>query len=182
MNFTRCIALAALVAAAPLAALGQNQRAHVHGVVKLDIVIEGPSVVIEMQSPLENFVGFEHTPRTHAERKTAEAAVAQLRAADQLLKIDPAANCKLGPVTLRSAALGLGKSEAAAGGGGEAHADLDGSFAFNCTDAAAAKFVEIGLLGAFKGMRQIDAQILSPQGQFKRTVKRPGTRVAWGAK
>ncbi len=173
-------ALAVLLAAAPLAAFGQAQRAHVHGLVKLDIVVEGPSVVVEMQSPLDNFVGFEHAPKTDAEKKAAQAAVTQLRAADQLFRIDPAANCKLGPVTLRSAALGLGKTEAAAAG--DPHADLDGTFAFNCTNAAAAKFVELGLFGAFNGLRQIDAQILAPQGQFKRTLKRPGTRLAWGSK
>jgi len=168
-------ALATLLAAAPLAAMAQA-AAHVHGQLRLDVAVEGPTVVIEMESPLDNFVGFEHAPKTDAEKKTAEEAIAQLRAADQLFKIDPAANCKLGPVTLRSAALGLGKAEASP----EGHADLDGTFAFNCTNAAAAKFIDIGLFGAFKGPRQIDAQIVAPQGQFKRTLKRPNARLAWG--
>ena len=169
------LALSALLAT-PLAALAQTQAAHVHGQVKLDVVIEGPTIVIEMQSPLDNFVGFERAPRTDAEKKTADDAVAQLRAGDQIFKIDPTANCKLGPVTLRSAALGLGKDADAAGDG---HADLDGSFAFNCTNAAAAKFIDVDLFAAFKGTRQIDVQIASPQGQFKRTLKRPTTRLAW---
>jgi hypothetical protein len=182
MNFTRPLASLAGLAlaiplAAPIAATAQAApRAHVHGQLKLDVVIEGPTVVIEMESPLDNFVGFEHAPKTDDEKKIAESAVAQLRAADQLFKIDPAANCKLGPVTLRSAALGLGKAETHAG---EGHADLDGTFAFNCTNAAAAKFIDLGLFTAFKGARQVDAQIVSPQGQFKRTLKRPSARLAW---
>jgi hypothetical protein len=162
--------------ATPFAASAQTQHAHVHGQIKLDVVIEGPTVVIEMDSPLDNFVGFERAPRTDAEKQTVDSAIAQLRAADQLFKIDPTANCKLGPVTLRSAALGLGKAE---GDATEGHADLDGTFAFNCTNAAAAKFIDIGLFGAFKGPRQIEAQIASPQGQFKRTLKRPAERLAW---
>lgn len=162
--------------ATPFTALAQTQRSHVHGQIKLDVVIEGPTVVIEMDSPLDNFVGFERAPRTDAEKQTVDNAIAQLRAADQLFKIDPTANCKLGPVTLRSAALGLGKTE---GDATEGHADLDGTFAFNCTNAAAAKFIDIGLFGAFKGPRQIEAQIASPQGQFKRTLKRPAERLAW---
>ena len=160
----------------PFTAFAQTQHAHVHGQVKLDVVIDGPTVVIEMDSPLDNFVGFERAPRTDAEKQTADSAIAQLRAADQLFKIDPTANCKLGPVTLRSAALGLGKAD---GDVAEGHADLDGTFAFNCTNAGAAKFIDIGLFGAFKGPRQIDAQIASPQGQFKRTLKRPAERLAW---
>ncbi|MGK6309191.1 DUF2796 domain-containing protein [Variovorax sp. DT-64] len=181
MNLQRLLwtfAFTGLVAAAPLAATAQA-RAHVHGQLKLDIAIEGPTVVIEMESPLENFVGYEHAPKTEAEKKMADDAVAQLRAADQLFKIDPAANCKLGPVTLRSAALGLGKAET---GAGEGHADLDGTFAFNCTKATEAKFIELALVNAFKGVRQVDVQIVSPDGQFKRTLKRPATRLTWGGK
>ncbi|MGJ7507850.1 DUF2796 domain-containing protein [Variovorax sp. GT1P44] len=173
------LALTALftLSAFPFTASAQQvQRAHVHGQVKLDVVIEGPTVVIEMESPLDNFVGFERAPRTDAEKKTVDDAVAQLRAADRLFQIDPTANCKLGPVTLRSAALGLGKPEANAA---EGHADLDGTFAFNCTNASAAKFIEIDLFNSFKGPRQIEAQIASPQGQFKRTLKRPATRLTW---
>ncbi|WP_083745482.1 DUF2796 domain-containing protein [Variovorax sp. KK3] len=169
------LAFTGLAATMPLAASAQA-RAHVHGQIKLDIAIEGPTVVIEMESPLDNFVGFEHAPKTDAEKKAAADAVAQLRAADQLFKIDPAANCKLGPVTLRSAALGLGKAEA----GAEGHADLDGSFAFNCTKATDAKFIELGLFNAFKGLRQVDAQIVTPDGQSKRSLKRPNARLSWG--
>lgn len=179
MNLTRrpvpLLALSALLAT-PFAASAQNQAAHVHGQVRLDVVIEGPTIVIDMQSPLDNFVGFERAPRTDAEKKTADDAVALLRAGDQIFRIDPGANCKLGPVMLRSAALGLGKDADAAG---EGHAELAGNFAFNCTNAGAAKFIEVDLFAAFKGTRQIEVQIAAPQGQFKRTLKRPATRLAW---
>ncbi len=172
------ILLPGLLAALPLVAFAQAaQHGHVHGQVKLDVAIDGPTVVIEMESPLDNFTGFERPPKTDGEKKTAENAVAQLRAADQLFKIDPGANCKLGPVTLRSAALGLGKAESNAA---EGHADLDATFAFNCTNAAATRFIEIALFSAFKNTRQIEVQVAAPQGQFKRTLKRPATRLTWG--
>lgn len=141
-----------------------------HGQLKLDVAIDGPTVVIDMESPLDNIVGFERAPKTDAEKKTAEDAIAQLRAADKLFAIDPAANCKLGPVELRSSALGLGNPDPAEPAG---HADLDATFSFNCTHAAAAKFIDVNLFSAFKGTRQIDSQIASAQGQFKRQLKRP---------
>ena len=175
----------ALVASAPFAAAqAQQQHAHVHGQIKLDVAIDGPTVVIAMESPLDNIVGFERAPKTDAEKKTVEDAVAQLRAADKLFAIDPAASCKLGPVDLRSSALGLGKPDASEP---EGHADLDATFSFNCANAAAAKYIDIGLFAAFKGTRQIDAQIASAQGQFKRQLKRPAgaqaaqpSRLTWG--
>ncbi|MGJ3703920.1 DUF2796 domain-containing protein [Variovorax sp. AFSI2.2] len=176
---------AAMLAATPfLSAEAQQQHAHVHGQLKLDVAIDGPTVVINMETPLDNIVGFERAPKTDAEKKTAEDAVAQLRAADKLFAIDPAANCKLGPVDLRSGALGLGKPDPSEP---EGHADLDATFSFNCTNAAAAKFIDVNLFAAFKGTRQIDAQIASAQGQFKRQLKRPGgaqaaqpVRLGWG--
>jgi len=176
---------AALLAAAPfLSAQAQQQHAHVHGQLKLDVAIDGPTVVINMESPLDNIVGFERAPKTDAEKKTAEDAIAQLRAADKLFAIDPAANCKLGPVDLRSSALGLGKPDASEP---EGHADLDATFSFNCTSAASAKFIDVNLFAAFKGTRQIDSQIASAQGQFKRQLKRPAgaqaaqpVRLSWG--
>jgi len=176
---------AALLAAAPfLPAEAQQQHAHVHGQIKLDVAVDGPTVVIDMASPLDNIVGFERAPRTDAEKKTVEDAVAQLRTADKLFIIDPAANCKLGPVDLRSAALGLGKPDASEP---EGHADLDATFSFNCTNAAAARFIDLNLFSVFKGLRQVDSQIASSQGQFKRQLKRPSgaqatqpVRLGWG--
>ena len=176
---------AALLAAAPfLPAEAQQQHAHVHGQIKLDVAVDGPTVVIDMASPLDNIVGFERAPKTDAEKKTVEDAVAQLRAADKLFIIDPAANCKLGPVDLRSAALGLGKPDASEP---EGHADLDATFSFNCTNAAAARFIDLNLFSVFKGLRQVDSQIASSQGQFKRQLKRPSgaqatqpVRLGWG--
>jgi Protein of unknown function (DUF2796) len=176
---------AALFAAAPfLSAQAQQQHAHVHGQLKLDVAVDGPTVVIDMESPLDNIVGFERAPKTDAEKKTVEDTVAQLRAADKLFVVDPAANCKLGPVDLRSGALGLGNPDPAEPVG---HADLDATFSFNCTNAAAAKFIDVNLFGAFKGLRQIDSQIATAQGQFKRQLKRPAgaqasqpVRLGWG--
>ena len=176
---------AALLAAAPfLPAEAQQQHAHVHGQIKLDVAVDGPTVVIDMASPLDNIVGFERAPKTDAEKKSVEDAVAELRAADKLFIIDPAANCKLGPVDLRSAALGLGKPDA---NEPEGHADLDATFSFNCTNAAAARFIDLNLFSVFKGLRQVDSQIASSQGQFKRQLKRPSgaqatqpVRLGWG--
>lgn len=162
------------------AADAQPQRAHVHGQLKLEIAVEGPTVTIAMEAPLDSLVGFERAPRTDAEKKIAQAAVAQLRAADRLFKVDPAGNCKLGPVELRSAVLGLGKPESGTKGKDDGHADLSASFGFNCSHAAQAKFVELGLFEAFQGARQIEVQIVTPDGQFKRTLRRPATRLAWG--
>ncbi len=181
MIFLRTVFAMALATAGALpTAQAQPPRAHVHGQLRLDIAIEGPTVTIAMEAPLDTLVGFERAPRGDAESKAVQAAIAQLRAADRLFKTDPAGNCKLGPVELRSSVLGLGKPESGTKAKDDGHADLHASFGFNCSHAAQTKFIELGLFEAFQGARQIEVQIVTPDGQFKRTLRRPATRLAWG--
>lgn len=156
---------------------GKGQaHAHVHGEVELGVAVEGPAIVIEMRTPLDNLVGFERAPRNDVEKNTVDQTVSRLRAADHLFRIDPAGNCKLGPVTLEAPVLGLGT--AAAGAAGE-HAEMLASFAFNCTAAEQVKFIELDLFKAFTRVRQIDAEIVTGEGQHKRSLKRPASRLSW---
>lgn len=180
MNLFRSLPFAAVclgLAGVAGAHTHNHQQAHVHGQMELTLVVEGSRLVIEMASPLDNIVGFERAPRSEAEKKTVERALAKLRAPEQLFAVDPAGRCKAGPVDLRSAALGVGKAEPEAQAG---HADLDATYTFECGDAAAARYIDVALFTAFKSARQIDAQIATPQGQFKRSLKRPATRLGWG--
>lgn len=149
-------------------------HAHVHGVAKLDIAVEATRLTVQLQSPLDNLLGFERAPRTDAERKQADAAVAKLMAADTMLRIDPAAQCSLANVDLASSALKLGKPDPEEEKGG--HADIDGSFEFNCVDAAKAAYVDVGLF-EFSHLQRVEVQAATPHGQFKRELNRPVKRM-----
>lgn len=149
--------------------------AHEHGVARLDLGVETTRVVLMLDTPLDNLLGFEHAPRNDAERQKAQAALARLRDAATLFRIDPAAGCTLAKVELTSAALGLGKADAA---GKDAHGDLEGQFEFRCTAGAKASFVEVRLFDAFAGFKRLDLQVATPRGQMKATLRRPQTRVA----
>jgi hypothetical protein len=161
--------------ATPAIALAQGQ-AHQHGVLKLDIAIEARKLTLQMESPLNNLVGFERAPRNDAERKRIDAALARLKAAQALFAIDPAAQCQLANVVITSAVLKPGTSQPA--GASDEHADIDAGFEFDCLDADRAAFVDLGLFDAFAAMKQIDVQAATPKGQLKRTLKRPARRVA----
>lgn len=165
-------------------------KAHEHGVARLDIAIDAGGITLELTTPLDNLLGFERGPRTDAERKVADAALAKLRAAAGLFSIDPAAGCTLASVELRSAALKLGATEAAgaprasgtAGTAGTAdtsggHADLDATVAFRCIAAAKATFVDTELFSSFARFSRIDVQVAAAQGQRQTTLKRPAKRV-----
>lgn len=181
-----------------------SQPAHVHGELDLGVAIEGPTLVIEMRTPLDNLIGFERAPRTDVEKNSVEQTLARLRAAEHLFGLDPAGNCKLGPVALEAPVLGLDGSGSIPRGGAApsaaaphaadvkaatnaapapsepvAHAELLASFAFNCTAADQVRFIDLDLFTAFPRLRQISAEIVSEDGQHKRTLKRPTKRLSW---
>jgi hypothetical protein len=149
--------------------------AHEHGVVHLDVAVEGRRITLQLESPLDNLLGFERAPRRDAERRRADTAVARLKAADKLFAIDGAALCKLTKVELSSAALKLGPAAAPDADG---HADLDASFDFDCADATRAGFIDVRLFDAFERMQRIEVQAITPKAQFKATLTRPQRRIA----
>lgn len=157
-------------------------KAHQHGVAQLDVVVEPTRVTLELDTPLDNLLGFERAPRTDAERAAVEKALAQLRAADQLFRIDGAAGCTLDKVHLQSPVLGLGAPAAAPAPGAKPspsdHADLNARFEFTCKTGQRAGFVEVELFAAFAPMKRINLQLVLPRGQMKATLQRPATRVA----
>lgn len=148
-------------------------QAHVHGAARLDIAVDMQRISLQLESPLDNLLGFERAPRTDAERRQADVLLARLRAADTMFRIDPAAGCTLARVELASAALKLGASAP----GEDGHADLDAEVSFNCLDAGKAAFVDVGLFDAAARLQRLDVQVASPQGQFRRDLARPGRRI-----
>ena len=162
-----------LLAALPVS-LALAGPAHQHGVATLDIAVEPTRVTLDLDSPLDNLLGFERAPRTDAERERAAAVVKKLQAADGLFRIDPAAGCTLAKATLKSAALGLGADPATAKGD---HADLEGRFEFTCKAGAKAGFIEVGLFDAFAPLKRIELQVVTPRGQLKAVLVRPASRV-----
>lgn len=168
--------MAALLAATPAWA----GKAHQHGVAQLDVAVEPGRVTLNLQTPLDGLVGFERAPRNDAERARVEAALAKLRDAGALFRIDSAAGCKLDKVALNAPVLGVtptGTAAPAAPAKGD-HADLDGHFEFTCKAEVRPAFVEVGLFEAFSGMKRIELQLALPKGQMKATLVKPATRVA----
>jgi hypothetical protein len=180
--FARVLGIACVVALG-LAGLpgtaAAHGKAHQHGVAQLDVVVDGGTLVIELDTPLDNLVGFERAPRTAAERQRVDAAVAKLRAAEGLFKTYAEAGCVLGSVNLEAPVIGL----KAAGTGAatkveEGHADLAGRFEFNCREPAELKHVDVGLFAAFPGFKRIEAQVAGPKGQAKATLRPASARLA----
>ncbi len=153
----------------PTALLAQG-HAHVHGLVNLDVAMEAQTLTVALEAPLDSLLGFEHRPRTPAQRKAADDAMKRMNDGASLVRPAAAAQCKLAKTTVESEAL---QSTAPAGGKEDEHADLDATFVFTCAQPDKLASIELGLFDAFKRIKRIEVQVAGPQGQSKQTLKRP---------
>ena len=178
--------LIALLVFAPWLAMAEGP--HQHGAARLEVVTDGTTLTVTLDSPLDNLVGFERGPRTAAERSAVQAMATALHGGATLLQPTPAAGCTLRGVALASdvidpallakgAPLASGPGRPPAAGG---HADLQATFSFDCRTPAALKGVALGgLFQAFARLRQLDAVVVAPgvQRSFKPTLAKPA--IQW---
>ena len=176
-------------------------KPHEHGVVRLDVSVDGSTLNIDMVAALDNWLGFERAPRTDAERKAAAEVMARLRNPQQgtpLFTTDAGAQCQLtlaevaAPV-LEPGAKPAAKTDAApvapvtptaaptpsttpSPQGGE-HADLEARYTFQCAQPTQLRTLELGLFDAYKRIQRIHVQVAGPKGQSKVTLRRPARSV-----
>ena len=155
--------------AAPAAVLAQ-EHAHVHGLVSLNVAVDGRILTVQFEAPLDSLLGFEHRPRTDAQRKVAAALLDRMKTGQNLFRPDPAAQCSLRKTEVESDAL---QKPPAPGGKEDEHADLDASFEFECRQPERLARMEVGLFDAFSRIQRIESQVAGANGQTKQTLQRP---------
>lgn len=148
---------------------------HQHGVVSLEVTLEARTLTLNVEAPLDSLVGFEHRPRTSAQREAGDAALKRMNDGATLFKPDPAAMCSLGKSSVNADALQPADAGAGAGAGAKKeaeHADLDASYEFTCQQPDKLTNVQIGLFDSFQRIKRIDVQLALPKGQSKQSLKR----------
>ncbi|MDR3157618.1 MAG: DUF2796 domain-containing protein [Zoogloeaceae bacterium] len=186
-----------LLGATASSVLAQEHAAHVHGEAHLDMALEGTALSLQLESPLDNLLGFERAPGNPAEEDKAKRMSATLRAADRLFALTPAAGCALEKVTLESSALTaelLGEAGNATEREHEhehgaphehddedeaGHADLDASWQFHCARPEALRAVEIRLFHSFPGLHTLRVRAATPKGQRGATLTPENRTLTW---
>jgi hypothetical protein len=165
------------------AATAHAGKAHEHGMVRLDVSVEGSRLTIGMVAALDNWLGFERAPRTDDERKAAAEVLTRLRNPAQgtpLFTADAAAQCKLARAEVSAPVLEPGAQPAtktAAKAGAADHADLEAIYEFQCAQPVQLRTLELGLFDAYKRIQRIHVQVAGPKGQSKVTLKRPARSI-----
>ncbi|MBX2808645.1 MAG: DUF2796 domain-containing protein [Cellvibrionaceae bacterium] len=76
-----------------LAATAQAAEKHVHGEAVLLIAIDDKQVLLELETPADNILGFEHKPSTAAQKKVLHDSLARLADYTAVLQLDQG-DCK----------------------------------------------------------------------------------------
>ena len=171
-------------------------KPHEHGVVRLDVSVDGSTLGIEMVAALDNWLGFERAPRTDAERKAAAEVLARLRNPQQgtpLFVADAGAQCRLTQAEVSAPVLEAGTKAASNSAGaksgsatavappsppkGGEHADLEARYTFQCAQPAQLRTLELGLFDVYQRIQRIHVQVVGPKGQSKVTLRKPARSV-----
>lgn len=142
-----------------------NASAHQHGIGQLDLVVDGPQLMLELHIPAADLLGFEHAPRTAEQRQQVKALRQQLQQGDELFRLPNAARCTLDSVTLNSSLF----AEAALSGddahSDEQHADISAHYQFRCAAPEQLHQLEVRVFEQFPGSETLLLQAITPAGQ-----------------
>ncbi|RLU00008.1 MAG: DUF2796 domain-containing protein [Ketobacter sp.] len=163
-----------VVIALPVVAAESGHRqhgAHVHGVGRADVALDGNRLMLELSIPAHDLVGFEHAPATEQEHKTLEAAVARLRNGLSLFVPNPEAQCSQTQVDVKSALLEADQhhedhhDEDHHEAHEESHADFTLFYQFECQDGKQLKQLGFEIFQDFSGVSSLSVQFIGPSGQ-----------------
>jgi hypothetical protein len=153
---------------------------HEHGKVTLNVVLENSQLMIELDSPAVNVVGFEHAPRTASERAAVDQAAQLLTSGKGLLGTTPEASCtfqkaQISPLQWEDDSTG-GNDEHA---GHEHHADYEARLTYHCDFPAKLSWIEPSLLGSLRNVVEARINLVSASGQRSQMVGAGHVRVSF---
>ncbi len=152
--------------------------AHEHGVGRLNAVLDGQTLELELASPAMNLVGFEHVATTAADKAKVAAARKQLENPSALFNLPKAAGCVISSQELNSPLFG-DKPEAdhddddhdhdAKDGAHEHHHDhseIHAHYQFTCATPTALSNLDLTqVFKTFPATQKIQVQLIGPSGQ-----------------
>ena len=146
-----------------------SEQAHVHGLVHLDVAVDASTLLVQLEAPLDSLLGFEHRPRTDAQKRAVDNLLKQLQQNANLIRPNAEALCKPIKTTIESEILKPNNPKKTE----DEHAELEASFELNCEKADKLNTIEIGFFDTFKRIKKIEVQVASSKGQLKQSLKRP---------
>lgn len=149
--------------------------AHVHGVARLDVALDGRTLELELDTPAMNIVGFEHAATSDADKATLAQARETLLKPHGLFSLPEAAGCTASKQTLESPLFGDKLDDHDDGDADEhehEHSEIHGHYQFTCTTPAVLNKLDLtALFTSFPATKTIQVQVVTPKRQLGAEVR-----------
>jgi hypothetical protein len=145
-----------------------QHSAHEHGKVTINAVVGEDTLVLELEAPADNVLGFEHAPRDEAERQAATRAAELLNSGRNLFGVPRSADCRLDKAEVTEP--DWQKSHG--------HADYEARFIYRCAKPANLQWFEPWLLKSLSSVSEARINLITPAGQRSEQVSSPQARVS----
>lgn len=133
----------------------RHHDAHVHGMATLDLVMDGEALMIHLQSPLMNFLGFEHQPETAQQKHIYRDMLQQFELLETLLTVE-GASCHAESIEIDD--VFANQNEAG-------HTDIDISYFLRCEQPDKITGLQINLFDIYNRLELLQVQMVLPSGQ-----------------
>jgi hypothetical protein len=144
------------------------QHAHEHGCAKLNIAIDGKEATIELETPADGIVGFEHAAVSVADKKQQSTALDTLKnRIAEMIVFDRSAACTF---TARSVAVEQDPDED--------HSDVKAEFGVTCGKPPAGTTLRFGFSKVFPRIVDVEVQLLSASQQTGAKIHNDGGTIA----
>ena len=144
------------------------QDAHVHGLSYLKIALENRTLLVEINSPLMDIVGFEGEPRTKVQKDSIELATNKLRTIGNVLIF------KGGSCVEKNIDVNLGHDHGTEHSHSEhdhdTHSEISAVYKFECSEPDVLQDITVLLPNQFSRMEKIKAQWITPDSQGQITL------------
>jgi len=137
-----------------LAAEKRQLDSHEHGVSTLKIAIEKNIFEMELESPADDIVGFEHAPENEKQKSQIDKALAIFKDKKGIFIPSPAASCK---ITDHSAEF---ETNASSG-----HAGFHVKWQMSCSHPEKITTLATSIFKSFPKTKEIEVEIISGAGQ-----------------
>ena len=164
----------------------RHHDAHEHGVGEFNLATDGQKLIIEIELPAHDVVGFEHEARTKEQKRAVNAAVEKLKIAGQNVSIPSRANCKADAAAKVESGLiknDKGHEHHVDGhhddghhdhdhkghhdedhASGEGHSEFSIQYTYKCSDINKLTQVEVQMFKNFSRMKKLKVQALTASG------------------
>jgi hypothetical protein len=122
----------------------------------LKIAVEGQNVQMELESPANDIIGFEHAPKNNKQKVAIENALSELQDAAGIFFPSSEANCKIDE---NSAEFEIEE------GHSETHSGFHVIWKMTCSDPKRLTNLETTFFELFPKAKEIEVEIISESGQ-----------------